>query len=710
MSINSGAISLVSCGGFREGSARLIVAVGSLLLQAGSVPEAIHADGVLVADVPQELGLLRLGTPTVAVPLGRGETTATLLTKAVSLNPEFDDLRAAIAKLGIVDLNDGMGMVASLGRAAATVAIAEQRVQAHIDRDLIVPLLRLHNGTLTRASLWTMNSLAGGVGTLAGKLFAETAASRLREVTNAIIDVFAFQVGALTFLGLGDRIFNNAATGLLEHLASVFDKDRHPRESRQLLLTELPTVDGTGKEIGTDRFLRSALALSLASTFACRAVQQRVHAGRTNRTLASLCGGITLLRGQWFGLLGRDQVTAEVARNYVYELSVGGAEPPGPVLPVEVALVPVRSNLRLVGELVSAAARARNGKPPEFDGEALACVVFDCSVRSGHLLIERVIEQTLERVSSEGPMPASRELAAFTDALSANIDEAQAAETRAAVSASKSRLRLTAAIAALFPDTLTGRIEFFLSGPRRSAARFATALASYREAQSRHAEWTARRAALEAALSKAQLALKTVQALLARLQSVLTDLSAPAHPALFKCAPLPEVSAELTRCVMQGDITLLRSVLARSAREATPEGIALLVGAKNPSVAEIVARLGARPLFSAPLWGGGDPSGPPFLSAIVLPPVAPAFFTQLGEAAQQAGLRTEILTSDTLAAGATVIRLEAWDTGSIRDLFTAPYLMGLREIMNAGNVLYPLSAGARTLAASILSSDSSCAF
>ena len=161
---------------------------------------------------------------------------------------------------------------------------------------------------------------------------------------------------------------------------------------------------------------------------------------------------------------------------------------------------------------------------------------------------------------------------------------------------------------------------------------------------------------------------------------------------------------------MQGDITLLRSVLARSAREATPEGIALLVGAKNPSVAEIVARLGARPLFSAPLWGGCDPSGPPFLSAIVLPPVAPAFFTQLGEAAQQAGLRTEILTSDTLAAGATVIRLEAWDTGSIRDLFTAPYLMGLREIMNAGNVLYPLSAGARTLAASILSSDSSCAF
>ena len=182
-----------------------------------------------------------------------------------------------------------------------------------------------------------------------------------------------------------------------------------------------------------------------------------------------MCGGITLLRGQWFGLLGRDQVTAEVARNYVYELSVGGAEPPGPVLPVEVALVPVRSNLRPVGELVSAAARARNGKPPEFDGEALACVVFDCSVRSGHLLIERVIEQTLERVSSEGPMPASRELAAFTDALSANIDEAQAAETRAAVSASKSRLRLTAAIAALFPDTLTGRIEFFLSGPRRSA-------------------------------------------------------------------------------------------------------------------------------------------------------------------------------------------------------------------------------------------------
>lgn len=159
-----------------DSTSNLIVACGSLFLLAGAVPEVVRADGAVVVDVSKELAGVRLGSPALAVSLGQGETTATLMARMIALRPEFKELRDALLALGPVDLDDGLGMLASLRRVAGLVEFDKDHVGSRIDQDVVIPLLRLHNGVLRRVCVWRLSSLAGGVGALGASVFeAETA-------------------------------------------------------------------------------------------------------------------------------------------------------------------------------------------------------------------------------------------------------------------------------------------------------------------------------------------------------------------------------------------------------------------------------------------------------------------------------------------------------------------------------------------------------
>src|SRR5439155_17703899 len=111
---------------------------------------------------------------------------------------------------------------------------------------------------------------------------AELLAAKFAQTTSALISVTGFQLGALTFLGLGDRVYQNAAAGLLEQLAYVLGPERMARESREIAFAELPTVDANGCEIGGDRDRRTALVVSLVAACGCRDIKERILRTRSN--------------------------------------------------------------------------------------------------------------------------------------------------------------------------------------------------------------------------------------------------------------------------------------------------------------------------------------------------------------------------------------------------------------------------------------------
>jgi hypothetical protein len=690
-------------------SARMLVASGSLLLQSGAVPEALRADAALIADVSQELSSVRLGTPALAVALARGETTATLLAQAHALYPELGEFRDAVRVLGVIDLNDGLGMLSSLGRAAALVALHGERVRARIDKDLVIPLLRLHNGTLRHVSIWALNSLAGGVGSQAGALFALAVAAGLRGRSDAIVDILSLQVGALSFLGLGDRILDNAAAGLLEHLAMLSDPDRDRRQSCQLVLSELPTIDCARNEIGYNRALRSSLAISLASAFAAPDVQASIQAGRTNRAMGLHVSGVSLIRANWFGSLPAEEIVAAAARNYLGELDTPDAletAVPSTIEFIETQLTPHRKS---PAELAALALRSRL-KPELFDSDALSEARFAALLRFEGMSPDEASKAAIDSSLTGGHAPAVARLKTISTAIQTSLAKERASEASETSRANAFKRRVREATALLFPqgDALLTARRLFM-GPRGAAASFTAALTSWREVQTRLARAAARRSALEAAATTVGAALARIGATLQRLRTALEAIAGTVARCIFRFSPLNEVSALFMRAIGSGDIPLLRSHLARSAREMSPDGLAAMLRADGAQPAEIVASLAAPPLFSAPFWGGSEPSAPPFFTAIVLPPLSPAFHGALCSAARDAGFRNDFLRGDTLAGGAAVVGIEAYEAHSMAELFPAPYLSGLREIVGPKCSLYPLSPGAKALAKTLLNGVAVCA-
>jgi hypothetical protein len=689
--------------------ARMLVSCGSLMIQTGAVPEAIHADGALVADVPQELSAVRLGQPAVAIALAQGETTATLMEKAFASHPELAELRQAILALGSVDLHDGLGSLASLGRVAGLVALEHDRLREHIERELLVPILRRRNGSLRRIAIWALNSLAGGVGAPTSGIFTRAAAEHVRLRTNAIIDVLSFQIGALTFLGLSDRIFDNAAAGLIEHLATINDPDRDPRESRQLVLGELPTVDRLGNEISDNRALRSKLALSLASAFAASEVQQSLQVGRTNRALGNSLRGVTVLRADWYGSVSREELVADAANNYLAELTTTeqNHDAAQPVLDFDEVRVSAERNTP--EELSALALRARGAKPAGFENHTLAEMKFSVNIRIDGYSAEQVRDRAMETALGGRPGQALSELSGKQAGIERKIAECQVQESRQAARAETLRRRLRDSLAALFPKSRWAAGWQFVAGAHAAVKRFAGALNDWREAQEHHALTTARLAALHAAARSIGGAVQRIHALLARLRSALESFAGKRSSRGFTFAPLDEVSAGFLRCVAAGDMSLLRSRLASSAHEVTPDGLAWMIKSPSAQPADIVSRLLSQSEYSAPFWGGADPPNPPFFRGIVLPPIGALLLSSLREAALEAALRPSLLCGDTLAGGAAIVGIEAHELASIADVFPAPYLSGLCQIAGPKQLLYPVSDKARRLMTQLLTGEAVCA-
>jgi hypothetical protein len=419
---------------------------------------------------------------------------------------------------------------------------------------------------------------------------------------------------------------------------------------------------------------------------------------------------ITVLRPAWYGALGREVVIAEAARYYAGELGhlVSGGSPSGPTPSVNIELSTVPPAPKSLDDLVATVRGARSVKPVGFEDDACAGARYKASLSIAALTLEQEIAEATESAVTVGPAVADARLGVLVRELEALSLDVRSELSRLAPSIALARRRLVAIMTALFPRSPVERARSFVIGPAKLIARFRWALTAWREAHDREARMRVRADALEQAAARARAAQESVRALVDRVRSVLTDLAGPARPALFFFAPLSETSPEMVRCIMRGDISLLKSLLARSARQTTIEGLARLTNAAQASPAEVAARLLGPPLFQGPFWGGADPGGVPFLRAIVLPPVGAALARQVREAAEQAGLRQEFVIGDTLAGGAAVVALEVYEVTSEVELFTPPYLCALRQVVGRDRELYPLSRGAREIAQSLIGKGAIC--
>jgi hypothetical protein len=356
------------------------------------------------------------------------------------------------------------------------------------------------------------------------------------------------------------------------------------------------------------------------------------------------------------------------------------------------------------------AARARNIKPESFDADAMAETKFAMTVRLEGVPIERTAAEAVESALEGGHSKAIHRLKAMSKVVRTALATEHIFETREASRAAARRRILQAGIDALFPEGINlASARRFLFGTRGTSQSFVLALNLWREAQAKQARATARRTALEAAASAIEAATARIQSLLGRLSKALDAIGSGEDHGHFCFSPLNEVSADFIRCIASGDIPLLRSHLARSAREVTAAGLATIVRADGPEPGEIVARLMAAPQFSAPYWGGGEPSAPAFFRSIVFPPLPAALLSSLNAAARDAGMRGDLVAGDTLAAGAAVVALELYEVRSIKEIFTAPYLSGLREIAGPKSSLYPLSLRAKNLMNGLLNGEAACA-
>ncbi len=207
-----------------------------------------QASFVLVIDAPHELPRGKRRREKVRVrllPLGLGQTAQTLCWTLPA------NIQAHIQSIGGMSASGGMGQCILMGSQAGKALVASADFQRFVKQELIPELRRLAGGALLEVQFKFVGSVAGGTFSGAELPVADGLASMTRRLTTAITSTEFLVTGALTYEGLGDRIWQNAAAAATDIVAYVTDPNRDPREIRRLRLLELAMC-------GTDEAIRDA--------------------------------------------------------------------------------------------------------------------------------------------------------------------------------------------------------------------------------------------------------------------------------------------------------------------------------------------------------------------------------------------------------------------------------------------------------------------
>lgn len=154
-------ITRTSGGGSLSDTAVLAILAGGSFNQLADFPQTIHANRLLAVDVAKELLYLHPASSAVTMSIVPGETAATLMEKAVVLNPALVPAQKRLRGFPATTLDEGLGMLRTIGVAAAQVALIDPSILQRLWTELLVPLRRQQNGCLRSVEVRYYNSLPG---------------------------------------------------------------------------------------------------------------------------------------------------------------------------------------------------------------------------------------------------------------------------------------------------------------------------------------------------------------------------------------------------------------------------------------------------------------------------------------------------------------------------------------------------------------------
>lgn len=637
---------------------------------------------VLVIDAVDELQRLGFATQSMNVqlfPLGVGHTAQTY---TLNLSPE---LQAYMASVGGMDASGGLGQALAVGHTAGKMLVASPEFLEFVRRTLLPKMRARSGGALNLARLIFAGSLAGATFAGAALVIATILTRQFLDLTSASVSVEFLATGGLTYEGLGDRTWSNAASALTQLLAYVADPGRHPREVRKVRLLEFEVLE-------LDEALRDAYLAQVEQAAHCEWLRLDSQRRGPNDALNGRFGNTQT----WEVAFGHPlEITYDVAAvaNETYGAPIRdalGRKPQASVVEalefehqrarlhngsVESILADIADRLaeQAIAELCAPSYRnqvqifARRNASDRLNLAFLE-TLWASAPPTCHLADERL---QLQRRLLELLREEARDLAERRESTEAAIT-VEIAKFR------KYHRRLN-------PDGFQQSLQSALSSTANKFTKLSQAAFKIRKLSDELNEIVAEEAAVNRVSVVVARAYDYLLGKLTRIVESLHEVGAllGSEPPKVVLYSLDERLSELWNAVDEGSVAFL-DALRRSVQYATLAGLAKITAAKAPEVEEIVREIvsGRAYATSAVPWGGRNRADQGRV-VHVLPPMEMEAQRLVLEAAARLNPAVNITFADSSPVVVNIVAVTMRLVRNLGDVITEPYLLGLKEAVNA---------------------------
>ena len=240
------------------------------------------ASFVLAIDAPNELSHIGRAQHNPRVKLFSLAVGHTAQTLCQGLPAHVIDY---ISSIGGMVASEGMGQSILIGRQAGELLVASEDFQRFVKQELVPGIRKLAGGALEEVEFLFLGSSAGATYTGAEEPIARSLTQLTREQTSAVTRADFLATGALTYEGLGDRVWPNGGAALSQLLAQVCDPHRDKREVRAARFVEFPMF-------GEDEVLRDACLAQVEQAARSKWFEYEQQRSRPNRSLNGRFGNI----------------------------------------------------------------------------------------------------------------------------------------------------------------------------------------------------------------------------------------------------------------------------------------------------------------------------------------------------------------------------------------------------------------------------------
>lgn len=636
---------------------------------------------VLVIDSPDELDRLGFAAPGPNVqlfPIGMGETAQTLCADAPA------ELAEHIRCVGGMDAGGGMGQAIAVGHQAAKRLVDSPEFKGFI-RSKILPELRARSrGAIDSIHVVLAGSLAGGTYSGGEIVIARGIVEQLLNLTSGTVVTDFLATGGLTYEGLGDRTWQNAAAAMAELLRYVTDSSRHPREVRRLRLLEFMVLR-------LDEPLRDAYLAQVEQAARCQWMTLFKKRCGPNDALNGCYGNVQTWEVAYGTPLDPANDVAAVAQvaygdlirqTLDREASVAAAErleiehqrirlgntAVDDVMAEAVDHAPPWSLVKLQSpsycHQVTLAARKSANECIQLETfrSAWAIAPRTCAEIDARLQLQRRLLELLRNAASE----LAERRAALEDDLAGELERFEKYHRR------------------LRPSGIYEVLAGAVTSTARKLAHLTDAAGIIRDLSDQLVLVNAEEAAIDQAATFVGTSFSYLSEKLARMLVRLDEAGPPLgnQAPLVLLAPLDDRLAELWMAVDEGPDSFL-DALRRAVNYVTVAGLAKVCGAAAAEVGEIAKQIAFHRAYATPAvpWGGRRRADEG-LGVHLLPPLEADLEKVVTDAVKAIQPGIVLAFVDKAPVVVNIVHVEMRLVRKLEDVLTEPYLLGLNEAIN----------------------------